>query len=57
MCTFRRDSYHSINYTLLVTADHGGHGRDPGTIYPILHGMEEAGWLNREERVIAGRVR
>ena len=29
----------------------------PGTLYPILHGLEAAGYLLREDRVVGGRVR
>lgn len=34
-----------------------GYELSPGTLYPILHGMEAAGYLTRDERVIAGKVR
>ncbi len=35
------------------------HGYDlsPGTLYPILHSMERAGYLSREERTVRGKVR
>jgi PadR family transcriptional regulator, regulatory protein PadR len=35
------------------------HGYDigPGTLYPTLHGLEKAGYLAVEERVVEGRVR
>jgi PadR family transcriptional regulator PadR len=35
------------------------HGYDlsPGTLYPILHGLEDAGYLESEERVVSGKVR
>ncbi len=35
------------------------HGYDisPGTLYPVLHQMETAGYLVREERVVNGKVR
>jgi PadR family transcriptional regulator len=29
----------------------------PGTLYPLLHGLEAAGYLAREERVVEGKVR
>jgi DNA-binding PadR family transcriptional regulator len=37
----------------------GSHGYDvgPGTLYPILHRMEEDGYLVSEERTEGGRVR
>jgi PadR family transcriptional regulator, regulatory protein PadR len=35
------------------------HGYDvsPGTVYPILHELERAGYLTREDRVVHGKVR
>ena len=36
---------------------HHGYDLSPGTLYPILHGMERAGYLIREDRVVAGRRR
>ena len=35
------------------------HGYDisPGTLYPILHGMEKEGFLVRDDRVVQGKVR
>jgi PadR family transcriptional regulator PadR len=46
-------------YGLAMMEELQRHGYEisPGTIYPILHGMEEEGWLAREERVVGGRVR
>lgn len=46
-------------YGLAMIEELGRHGYEisPGTLYPILHGMERAGWLAREERVVDGRVR
>lgn len=35
---------------------HGYH-ISPGTLYPVLHGLEAAGYLARENRLVAGRVR
>ena len=29
----------------------------PGTLYPLLHGLEDAGYLQREDRVVDGKVR
>lgn len=34
-----------------------GYELGPGTLYPILHDLESAGYLAREERVVAGKVR
>ena len=46
-------------YGLALIAELGRHGYElsPGTLYPLLHGLEDAGYLLREERVIDGRVR
>lgn len=35
------------------------HGYDlsPGTLYPLLRRMQEAGYLRREQRVVEGRAR
>jgi DNA-binding PadR family transcriptional regulator len=37
----------------------GEHGYDlsPGTLYPILHAMEKAGYLASEQEVVSGKVR
>lgn len=29
----------------------------PGTLYPLLHNLEAAGYLKREERIVEGKVR
>lgn len=34
-----------------------GYQLGPGSLYPLLHGLEEAGLLGREDRIVAGRVR
>ncbi len=36
-----------------------GHGYklSPGTLYPILHGMESSGLVGSDERCIAGKIR
>ncbi len=35
------------------------HGYDlsPGTLYPILHSLEQAGWLASEKQVVGGKTR
>jgi DNA-binding PadR family transcriptional regulator len=35
------------------------HGYDvsPGTLYPMLHRLEKAGHLRREDRLVSGKVR
>jgi DNA-binding PadR family transcriptional regulator len=34
-----------------------GYALGPGTLYPLLHGLEAAGYLVREDRVVGGKVR
>lgn len=34
-----------------------GYSVSPGTLYPTLHGLEKAGYLASERRVVAGRQR
>ena len=34
-----------------------GYQIGPGTLYPTLHSLEEAGYLKSEKRVVAGRRR
>ena len=34
-----------------------GYKVGPGTIYPVLHGLQASGYLTREDRVIGGKVR
>ncbi len=38
-------------------ARHGYTSLSPGTLYPTLHGLEEAGLLISERQVVAGRWR
>jgi DNA-binding PadR family transcriptional regulator len=34
-----------------------GYELGPGTLYPLLHSLEAAGYLAREDRVVGGKVR
>jgi DNA-binding PadR family transcriptional regulator len=34
-----------------------GHRLGPGTLYPLLHGMEKAGWLKSKDRTVKGKHR
>lgn len=34
-----------------------GYALSPGTLYPVLHSLESAGYLNRAERLVGGKVR
>ncbi|MFW6206996.1 MAG: PadR family transcriptional regulator [Gemmatimonadota bacterium] len=54
--------YHAVEesiYGLGMIAELERHGYEisPGTLYPILHGLEEDGLLEREDRVVGGKVR
>ncbi|MBI4319841.1 MAG: helix-turn-helix transcriptional regulator [Chloroflexi bacterium] len=35
---------------------HGYH-LSPGTLYPVLHGLEKSGYLTREDRLVGGKIR
>jgi len=34
-----------------------GYEMSPGTLYPILHGLEERGYLKSEQEVASGKIR
>jgi DNA-binding PadR family transcriptional regulator len=34
-----------------------GYGISPGTLYPILHGLKEHGYLKSHNEVVGGKVR
>ena len=36
---------------------HHNYHLSPGTLYPLLHNLEAAGYLRREDRVVEGKVR
>lgn len=42
---------------LMVELARHGYRIGPGTLYPILHTLEAAGYLRRETQVVNGRVR
>lgn len=46
-------------YGLEMIQELGEHGYDmsPGTLYPILHAMEKAGYLASEQEVVSSKVR
>jgi DNA-binding PadR family transcriptional regulator len=46
-------------YGLALIAELARHGYDlsPGTMYPVLHGLEKAGYLVRKDRLVDGRIR
>jgi PadR family transcriptional regulator PadR len=50
---------HEPIYGISMIAELARHGYklSPGTLYPLLHNLEEQGYLRREDRVVEGRVR
>lgn len=42
---------------LLEELQRRGYALGPGTLYPLLHGLEDQGLLARENRIVGGRVR
>jgi DNA-binding PadR family transcriptional regulator len=50
---------HEPVYGLALIEELGRHGYEvgAGTLYPVLHGLEAAGYLVREDRVVQGKVR
>jgi PadR family transcriptional regulator PadR len=50
---------HAPVFGLALIRELARHGYDvsPGTVYPILHELERAGYLKREDRVVHGKVR
>ncbi|WP_026896106.1 PadR family transcriptional regulator [Clostridiisalibacter paucivorans] len=42
---------------MIKELDEHGYDMSPGTLYPLLHMMESEGLLEKEERVVSGRVR
>src|SRR5437867_13362511 len=46
-------------YGLALIAELGRHGYElsPGSMYPLLHQLEEAGYLRRTDRIVNGKVR
>jgi PadR family transcriptional regulator, regulatory protein PadR len=50
---------HEPIYGVAMIAELARHGYElsPGTLYPLLHSLQEQGYLAREDRVVEGRVR
>lgn len=50
---------HEPIYGVAMIAELARHGYQlsPGTLYPLLHSLQEQGLLSREDRVVEGRVR
>ena len=54
--------YHAVHepvygVALIQELERHGYEMSPGTLYPILHNLERAGYLVSEERVVRGKVR
>jgi DNA-binding PadR family transcriptional regulator len=50
---------HAPVFGLALIRELARHGYEvsPGTVYPILHELERAGYVQREDRVVGGKVR
>ncbi|MBI3957835.1 MAG: helix-turn-helix transcriptional regulator [Chloroflexi bacterium] len=42
---------------LIQELESHGYSLSPGTLYPLLHKLEKAGWLAAEKRVVNGKAR
>lgn len=42
---------------LIDELGHHGYRLGPGSLYPLLHGLEQAGFLARADRIVGGRIR
>ncbi len=42
---------------LIRELERHGYHLSPGTLYPILHNLDELGYLRREDQVVNGKVR
>lgn len=42
---------------MLEELEHHGYNISPGTLYPVLHTMEKEGLLEREDRLVEGKIR
>lgn len=54
--------YHASQETIFgldMIRELGRHGYElsPGTLYPILHGLERDGFLRSEKQMVAGKIR
>jgi DNA-binding PadR family transcriptional regulator len=51
----REDSFYGAE--MMDELSRHGYSLTPGTLYPILHSMEQGGYLTSEKRVVEGKVR
>jgi DNA-binding PadR family transcriptional regulator len=42
---------------MIKELENHGYDMSPGTLYPLLHGMEEKGLLDREDLLVSGKIR
>ena len=42
---------------MLEELSHHGYKLSPGTLYPMLHGLEEVGILTQQSKTVEGKVR
>jgi DNA-binding PadR family transcriptional regulator len=43
--------------SFLAELNRHGYHLSPGTLYPLLHSLEAAGYLTREDQVVEGKIR
>ncbi|MEX2598747.1 MAG: PadR family transcriptional regulator [Dehalococcoidia bacterium] len=48
---------HVYGKALMEELARHGYELSPGTLYPLLHGLEKAGYLTRADEVVNGKVR
>jgi PadR family transcriptional regulator PadR len=46
-----------FGYGMIEELNRHGYKLGPGTMYPLLHGMEKRGWLKSAKQKVAGRRR
>jgi DNA-binding PadR family transcriptional regulator len=51
----KKDSFYG-SWMIEELSEHG-YNMSPGTLYPILHNMESSGLLEKEEKIVEGKIR
>jgi PadR family transcriptional regulator len=46
-----------FGFGMIAELNRHGYKLGPGTMYPLLHGMEKRGWLKSVEQNVGGRAR
>jgi PadR family transcriptional regulator, regulatory protein PadR len=49
------DAVYGVEFMSRLSED--GYHLSPGTLYPLLHTLEQAGYIAREDRVVEGKIR